>query len=94
MLKTPHPPPGGFPGMWSKSYYSNTYLGSRGEGSHAANLSGLLLDLFLRSRELVVEQSRSSWKKKTLTTLGSCFSAPNPIMGGLEVASPDGDHSP
>lgn len=49
--------------MWSKSYYSNTYLGSCGEGSHAANLSGLLLDLFLRSRGLVVEQFRSSWKK-------------------------------
>ena len=78
--------------MWTKSYYSNAYLGSSGEGSHAANLSGLLLDLFPRSRELMAEQPKSSWRK-TLQP-GSCFSTLNTIMGALEMAPPRAHCSP
>lgn len=70
--------------MWTKSYYSNTYLGSSGEGSHAANLSGLLLDLFPRSRELMAEQPKSSCRKPLQP--GSCFSALNTVTGALEMA--------
>lgn len=79
--------------MWTKSYYSNAYLGSSGEGSHAANLSGLLLDLFPRSRELIVEQSQSSWKKNTLAAQELLFCSKY-HTGAWEVTSPRVHYSP
>lgn len=91
-LENPTSSSEGFPGTWTKSYYSNTYLGSSGEGSHAANLSGLLLDLFPRSGELMVEQSKSSWRKPLQSR--SWFSALNTIMRALEMASPKAHCSP
>lgn len=57
--------------MRTTSYYSNTYLGSSGEGSHAVNLSGFLLDLFPRSRALMGNHPRAA--RNNPCSLGAAF---------------------